>query len=292
MTRILGDEPGRLGAERVAGSVRRYVLAAAQASLRAIREGLARLNPERPDVPPTPHPPPASIRTGVETRRRAGGFGEPDPAALLREGATLPDSYGSERLVLIARDPHCLFAYWDISDAHRRSVRERAGGASMRLVVRAYDVSRVEFDARPPSRFQDFAVGSEARSVYAYVGKPAACFVAEIGFLRVDGAFFPLARSQPVWTPRTDQPGSAPGKWMTVGWQERPTPVVAVTPAPPEPQHAVISDAETPFATRLAPSSWPGPLPHAAQRGSWSLVRDDRGSEAPSDQTDPTRNET
>jgi hypothetical protein len=203
---------------------------------------------------------------------------------VLRTFTPLPESYGSERVVLLARDPHCLFAYWDVSEARRKRARHDAASDNLRVVLRAYDVTQVAFDAAPPSRFQDFPVQADARSVYAYVGKPAACFVAEIGYLRPDGAFFPLARSQPIWTPRTEQPGSAPGRWMTVGWTER-RDAGALVPVDVArtPDRGVASGADATSATRRAPSSWPGPAPTSAQRGSWSLVRGGRSDAAPAD---------
>ena len=294
MTRVPTDRSSKLeaiaAAERLAGAVRRQLLTMAQASLRMVRELLAHLpaepstshaksaEPARPTTTTVPPPVPTAPRAVTSA------------SDLLRSAARLPTSYGSDRLVLLARDPHCLYAYWDLSSARDRTVRSAAGTDRLRLVLRTYDVTQIAFDAEPPRRFQDFAVSGDARSLYAYVGKPAACFVAEIGYLRPDGAFFPLARSLPIWTPRTDQPGAAPGRWMTVGWSEQRqqtselatrAPAQATTPGPQPASatHAPAADASAPRdATSAppenpAPSSWPGPAPNAAQRGSWSLIR-------------------
>jgi hypothetical protein len=262
-------EPPTVG-ERVAGNLRRYLLAAAQASLRALREMLAQL--PRTDasalrLPPTTEPPPSAPR--VAERVVAQPAAVPPPIDVLHGDTALPAAYGSDRLVILSRDPHCLYAYWDVSEARIAEVRARAATPAPRAVLRVYDVTQIAFDAKPPARFQDFAIAGDTRSLYAYVGKPAACFVAEVGYLRSDGAFFALARSEPVWTPRAEQPGTAPGRWMTVGWTERASagrvvPLTTTGTGTVEP---------TPAALRQAPSSWPGPAPSAAQRGSWSLVR-------------------
>jgi hypothetical protein len=232
--------------------------------------------PARIETPPSPQAA-TSDRADAHSQptRRLGGaaFANPPPAELLRTDTPLPDSYGSDRIVLLARDPHCLYAYWDLSDARGCSVRTQAGSHSLRMVLRTYDVTQVAFDATTPARFQDFAVAGDARSVYAYVGKPAACFVAEVGYLRPDGVFFPLARSQPIWTPRTDQPGAAPGRWMTVEWNERADAGEVVPLATTSAGTVATGTSEGFIAARRAPSSWPGSLPPAAQRGSWSLVR-------------------
>jgi hypothetical protein len=287
-------------AGRLAQVIRGPVLAAAQAGLRSIREALAQLPTDRARTHATPSAAiPASGTRSTPLAPVVDDAGTPGldrgasaPSAdLLRAYTPLPQSYGSERLVLLARDPHCLFAYWDVSEARRQNVRQQAGSDNLRTILRAYDVSQVAFDAAPPSRFQDFAVAGEARSVYAYVGKPAACFVAEIGYLRPDGAFFPLARSQPIWTPRTEQPGIGPGRWMTVGWSERPD---AGALLPSEASPGLVA-SPTPVdglaAGRRAPSSWPGPIPSAGQRGSWSLVRGGLGTAVPVDDATQARSE-
>lgn len=284
MTRVPSDPPGKLealaAAERVAGVVRRHVLTAAQASLRALRELLAKFpagdaTTGRSSATPAAATPPASPPTNRRVPpTRVANPTAPPSAELLRSANVLPASYGSDRLVLLARDPHCLYAYWDLSDARIHAVRADVGAETLRMVLRAYDVTQISFDAAPPTRFQDFAVSGDARSLYAYIGRPASCFVAEVGYLRADGAFFPLARSLPIWTPRTDQPGAAPGRWMTVGWSERRDTGLVVpiaTTGTDVLEGGAAAEARTP--ARQAPSSWPGPAPASAQRGSWSLVR-------------------
>lgn len=297
MTRAPSDDPERLEpgriAERLADSFRQHLLAAAQASLKVLREMLARF----PGEAPTPEAPSRATQEPVReaapaattprpTPRRATAVPPPPPIELLRDDTSLPESYGSDRLVLLARDPHCLYAYWDLSPAHVERVRTSANSEALRIVLRTYDATQIAFDATPPTRFQDFAVAGNARSLYAYVGKPAASFVAEVGFLRSDGAFFPLARSAPVWTPRTEEPGTAPGQWMTVGWREprngtgdaHAGEVVAV--GSHGPTAAELEEAERVIGTRQAPSSWPGATTAGAQRGSWSLVRGKRSAQS------------
>ncbi len=296
MTRIPSDDPERLGparlAERLADAFRHHLIAAAQASLKAVREILARFPgdthaPEtsaRPRTPATATTPPAASPSRPAARPPV--VPPPPPAELLHDDAPLPDAYGSDRLVLLARDPHCLYAYWDLSPAHVERVLARAGSDALRVVLRTYDATQIAFDATPPARFQDFAVAGNARSLYAYVGKPASSFVAEVGFLRNDGVFFPLARSAPVWTPRTEQPGTAPGQWMTVGWHEPQNGAAeahageVVTVGSDGPTTTELEAAERLVGPHQAPSSWPGPTPPGAQRGSWSLVRGKRTAQS------------
>lgn len=299
MTRVPSDDPERLEpariAERLADAFRHHLIAAVEASLKAVREVLARFPADAPDAPtpaasPTPAPGADTARVAAPAPRpaprRPAAVPPPPPAELLRDDVPLPESYGSDRLVLLARDPHCLYAYWDLSPAHVERVLATAGPEGLRTVLRTYDATQIAFDATPPARFQDFAVAGNARSLYAYVGKPASSFVAEVGFLRNDGAFFPLARSAPVWTPRTEQPGTAPGQWMTVGWREPRNGTAeahageVVTVGSDGPTTAELEAAEHMLGARSAPSSWPGPTPPGVQRGSWSLVRGKRTAQS------------
>jgi hypothetical protein len=303
VTRVPSDRSAKLeaiaAAERLAGTVRRHLLTMAQASLRMVREILAHLPPDAATAPRARSAEPAPSAAAVRPTAAAKPAAAPPPAVdVLRTSGRLPASYGSDRLVLLARDPHCLYAYWDLSSTRDQTVRTEAASDRLRMVLRTYDVTQIAFDAEPPRRFQDFAVSGDARSLYAYVGKPAACFVAEIGYLRADGAFFPVARSLPIWTPRTDQPGAAPGRWMTVGWNEQRDAgeVVPLTPTGSGSQNAATpahAMAEAPGdATRsAAPSSWPGPAPSAAQRGSWSLIRGGLASPTTVDAPPPARHD-
>lgn len=299
MTRVPSDHPDKLEsnavAERMAGTVRRYLLTAAQTSLRAVREILAHF-PKAESVKPKPPAEASAAAIDRPVQRPARAVTEPVPrspsaAELLQSGTPLPLSYGSDRLVLLARDPHCLYAYWDLSEALAATVRLQAGSEPLRLVLRTYDVTQIAFDAGPPKRFQDFALSSEARSHYAYIGKPASCFVAEVGYLRSDGAFFPLTRSQPIWTPRTDQPGAAPGRWMTVGWNQR-REAGAVVPLATSGTDLKIDPGESRTVTQQAPSSWSAYDTATAQRGSWSLVRGGLGNAIPSSDSPAARSDS
>ena len=56
---------------------------------------------------------------------------------------TLPASYGSDRIVLMARDPYWAFAYWELTEGGRRSVDRRGRLILIRDRVLSDDVTRV-----------------------------------------------------------------------------------------------------------------------------------------------------
>ena len=172
------------------------------------------------------------LREGVG-RLEAGAAAAPassPSAAALRIEAELPAAYGDDRLVLLARDPSCLFAYWDLSAERQRSVQALAGGEAARKVLRVYDVTFISFSGTKAWRHQDLLVANDVGSAYVDVETPGASYVAEIGYLRPDGAFFALARSNVVWTARAGEPGHERVRWMTVRWNRQPERIDAAPP--------------------------------------------------------------
>jgi hypothetical protein len=63
---------------------------------------------------------------------------------------------------------------------------------------------------------------------------------------------------------------------MTVGWSEHRDGGEAARLGTAGPTVRELEGIERGTASRQAPSSWPGDLAPAAQRGSWSLVRGGR----------------
>lgn len=202
------------------------ILTLAERSLRAIRQALAQLRQtsvEAPDV--SEHALPRVPRVGPPSL----GTEEPDAAAV-------PAHYGDDRLLLLARDPTCLFVDWDLAPGRRRM--------DLHAIVRVYDASGIEFEQEEKVWHRDVEVTSDAGSAYVHVERPATRYVAEIGLLRDDGAFFVLTRSNVVWTPRAERPGDDPARWVTVRWEGEPHQVGGESPThlpspPPARRHAV-----------------------------------------------------
>ena len=106
----------------------------------------------------------------------------------------LPEAYGSERLFLMARDPHWLYATWDLTAEQHAAHAARAKDG--RLLVRCY-VNEV--DGKPAVEAQAFA---ESRSWFFHVDHAAARYVAELGYFRGDdGQWSAIAVSAATFTP-------------------------------------------------------------------------------------------
>ena len=114
---------------------------------------------------------------------------DPDVAAEASAGA-LPDSYGSHAVYLMARDPHSLFAYWDIDWAeafrehkpHDRKVHLR--------ITRADGSEETALEVEPM-----------AGSCYVDVTRGDEEYTAEIGYYRPADVWNSVATSAPVATP-------------------------------------------------------------------------------------------
>jgi hypothetical protein len=118
----------------------------------------------------------------------------PPPAPLSAEELTgaLPESYGTGRLFLTARDPHWLYAYWDFSAQQMAGYRRKS--ADGRLLLRVFEQGRTE-------PVQELALQPESRDWHIPVNKAATAYRAELGYRRKDGRFHAVSKSREATTP-------------------------------------------------------------------------------------------
>jgi hypothetical protein len=125
-----------------------------------------------------------------------------------REPGDLPRAYGQDRLVLLARDPWWLFAYWEITPTTRVETLRQLGADG----EGAGEVLRVSDGAA----WFDVELSPGAESWYVNVGRPATCFSAEIGLRTPRGRFVPLARSNTAATPPAQPAADTTVRWVTL----------------------------------------------------------------------------
>ncbi len=118
----------------------------------------------------------------------------PPPKQIFHEEhlGELPDSYGTGRLFIVARDPRWLFAYWDLSWQQMADYRGQASDG--RLLLRL-------FEKDVPAPIQELTLHHDARNWYLPVSKAATTYRAELGFWRRDGSFHVIGRSRETTTP-------------------------------------------------------------------------------------------
>jgi len=137
-----------------------------------------------------PAPPPAP----------AAGPGEKAPAALVPsnapQGATpgeLPAAYGTKTLLLAAREPHGLYAHWDLTTDQQNGFNSQA--ANRRLVL------RVGPECPNASPIQEVPLDANARHRFVEVPLAGTRYAAELGYYEPGGQWLTIAFSNTVTTP-------------------------------------------------------------------------------------------
>lgn len=140
---------------------------------------------------------------------------EPAPAAAEGE---LPQHYGVDRLVLLARDPAWLYAYWEVS-ATREDFGRVYGPEAWQITrpaLRVYDVTGVDFDGVNARRIIDIDLHEEADTWHIMVDDPDHSFLVDLGRMFPDGRFVTLLRSNLVQTPRAGLSDRTDEHWMWI----------------------------------------------------------------------------
>lgn len=105
----------------------------------------------------------------------------------------LPESYGTERLFLTARDPHWLHAAWDLAPARQMPLNRMSRDGH--LVVRAHVA-----DARGPVA-SEAHVHPESKSWFVHVPDAGTQYTAELGYYDSGGEWHTIASSDSAVTP-------------------------------------------------------------------------------------------
>lgn len=146
-------------------------------------------------------------RSTSRTRTQPSVPGAPTgrPAAVSTHAFSLPASYGTDRIVLMVKDPWWLFAYWEIQPQTERAARRQLlphEVAGLQTILRVYDVSRLRSGAKPTHPAFDIPLSGLATNWYLPVNPPHHSWMVDIGILTTNGRFIMLARSNRVQTPR------------------------------------------------------------------------------------------
>lgn len=143
----------------------------------------------------------------------ADTFGAPGGAPAVID---LPAEYGEDGVVLMPRDPHWAFAYWEITpgreEALRRTYGDRFQGAEVQL--RVYEFQPAHPDAVTSTI--PIPVRERVGSWYLHLGAPGHQFQVEIGYLLKDGEFVGVARSNRVELPPVDISDEMDADWVIV----------------------------------------------------------------------------
>jgi hypothetical protein len=128
----------------------------------------------------------------------------PAPSRALKpEPAELPDSYGHTRLVMMVVNPYLVCAYWEVNPEKLAAARQEVRSDTARVVLRFYEVEDSASFSDPPSAWFDVDVDLRPRNWYVDLWSADKTYYAELGLRGDDGQIVPLARSNPIRTPRS-----------------------------------------------------------------------------------------
>lgn len=154
----------------------------------------------------------ASGADAREIHLREPGPGESMPPP----GPDLPSSYGQDRLILLARDPHTLFATWELTGGKRERILAQSGiqPESAQLTLRLLTGwGDPQVDAHSAIIAEHCVEGTHAW--YLQGAKPGSVVHAQLGF-KVGDLFVPLVASDPVPLPRGKESDVIDAEWMTI----------------------------------------------------------------------------
>ncbi len=109
------------------------------------------------------------------------------------EERELPEAYGTQELLLTARDPHWLYAHWDLTHAQQEQYRQRA--ESGQLVLRVY---RDQVAGTP---VEETPLAPDSRSWFVHVGQGGTRFQAELGYYDPGHRWESISTSRETLTP-------------------------------------------------------------------------------------------
>lgn len=114
-----------------------------------------------------------------------------------------PARYNENDLVLLPRDPHCIFAYWEFSDEQMELVSRKLGftWGEVPLTLRVYDLTGLDGEEVTHSYFER-TVHALANNYYVQELKDNSAYRVDLGIVTTDGLFVVLLRSNVVQTPR------------------------------------------------------------------------------------------
>ncbi len=135
--------------------------------------------------------PPAIAASGPGQRYSLGPTPPAQPAAA--PSAQLPEAYGTKQLFLTARDPHWLFAYWDLT--HEQLKHYNALSVDRHLVLLVYR------DALAGEPLSHIHVHPESRDWFIPVPAAGAKYLADLGYFDAKRKWVSIARSGATLTP-------------------------------------------------------------------------------------------
>ncbi|MDB6059435.1 MAG: hypothetical protein JWO95_3279 [Verrucomicrobiales bacterium] len=108
-------------------------------------------------------------------------------------GESLPEAYGTKRLFITARDPHWVYATWDLTNEQLKEYNALAGEGHLQLRVFKNEIS-----SEPLSQIH---VHPESRNWFIPVPEAATKYLAELGYVDSRSQWVSISKSGATFTP-------------------------------------------------------------------------------------------
>ncbi len=105
----------------------------------------------------------------------------------------LPESYGTQKLFLTARDPHWLYAHWDLSREQQLKLNSQSSDGHLVLRIYAHKI-----EGHPT---YEIHVHPESRHWFTHVERAGNSYVAELGYYSALGKWIRISTSSGTMTP-------------------------------------------------------------------------------------------
>jgi uncharacterized protein len=138
-------------------------------------------------------------------------LGATPPSQSFGVEAELPESYGTKKLFLTARDPHWLYAHWDLT--HAQQVKMNALSTDGHLVLRIYPH---KIEGHP---LYEIHVHPESRHWFAHVERAGNSYVAELGYYSALGRWTRISVSSGTMTPPDAVSGETDTEFATIPFE-------------------------------------------------------------------------
>jgi hypothetical protein len=109
-------------------------------------------------------------------------------------GPLLPEHYGDDRIVALAKDPHCIFVYWELKGFKSQEAMNYHNNETKSWFLRVHPSGE--------EAYHDVPINVDARNWYLWVADDKS-YIIDLGFSTQHGEFLTLASSNPVQTPRS-----------------------------------------------------------------------------------------
>ena len=189
------------------------------------------------------------------------------------------EDYQRNRIVLLPRDPQWAYAYWNISQKSKETLKAQGGE---QLALRIYDVSDIDLNYQSPHSVQEYICDDVTKEWYIPIPLSDRDYVVDIGYRSIDGRWLVLARSAEIHIPAL-----YPSDWIediftTVNWDDQIEDNFVEPLLPPNPvQKRFVVSEQVAEAARVARSSFAslqhmagsatGSVAFASEMGVWTV---------------------